>query len=92
MLNGMPGGKNRTLAASFGGSITGISKATQRIFATAAKGQQQSVGSLSLDGMLSSAYQPFILSQGDGRLPATSGRPIRYRPGPFRPGTAAVTC
>ena len=41
-------------------------------------GQKQSPSSLSLDRLLSRAYQPFTLSQGDGRLPARSGRRRGY--------------
>lgn len=39
----------------------------------AALGQKQSLSSLSLDGLLSSAYQPFTLSQGEGQPTAISG-------------------
>ena len=61
-----------------------------------ASGQWQSLNSLSLDRPLSNAYQPFTLSQGDGLLPAISGRSTklifnvvtgRYRVDGSRPNT-----
>jgi len=47
------------------------------IYVISGMGQQQSLGSLSLEGLLSSAYQPFTLSRDDGRLTARSRPSLR---------------